>query len=179
MGPAVGRMALELPVAVGAGAVVALIAASAFFSSSETAIFSLGPDETDPQRPSEEPDARALADLRANPHRLLVTLLVGNNIVNVAISSVITAAFVGRLSPGLAVVGATVVASSVVLVFGEIVPKSYGLTNARRWSLRVARPLQHVERGLYPVVVAFDAVTRRLNALLEAEQPVEEAYLDR
>lgn len=159
-------------------AVVVLLSVSAFFSSSESAIFSL-PDEW-VQTASEggRSDSQTLQRLRANPHRLLVTLLVGNNLVNIAITSIVTL-FVARfVPPGYAVVIATLIVSVLILVFGEIVPKSYGLGHAESWSLRVARPISYVERALGPLVSIFDISTRRLTNLIGGDQRIENPYLD-
>ncbi|MCT9097486.1 DUF21 domain-containing protein [Haloarchaeobius sp. HME9146] len=163
---------------VSAAAVVVLLGLSAFFSSSETAIFSVPADAIEAEAASGDRNAVRLTELREDPHRLLVTLLVGNNIVNMAISSVITVALVETVSAGAAVTVATLVASSVVLVFGEIVPKSYGLGNARNWARRVARPLYLVELALLPIVVVFDVLTRRLSGLLGGETALEGQFDD-
>ncbi|MFB6304417.1 MAG: CNNM domain-containing protein [Haloferacaceae archaeon] len=160
-------------VAGGIGALVVLLGLSAFFSSSETAIFSL-PAEW--EGTESDPRAEALADLRGDPHRLLVTLLVGNNVVNIATSSLMTLAVSKFISGGAVVAVATLLATSVVLVFGEIVPKSYGLANAETWSLAVARPLGAVELALSPLVAAFDAVTRRLSAAVGGTTAIERQY---
>jgi Mg2+/Co2+ transporter CorB len=164
------------PLLAAVAAVCGLVALSAFFSSSETAILSL-PADVGVSRPG---DARAdtLRDLRSNPHRLLVTLLVGNNVVNAAISSVVTVLAVEALPAGVGVAVATGVASAVVLVFGEIVPKSYGLGRAEEWSLAVARPVALVERLLGPVVSVFDLVTRRMSEALGGETRIEKPYED-
>ncbi|UPV98891.1 DUF21 domain-containing protein [Halorussus gelatinilyticus] len=170
---------LELPRSLlAAGAVVVLLALSAFFSSSETAIFSLSVEWMAERAAAGDRRAALLSALREDPHRLLVTLLVGNNLVNVALSSVVTVVLVGALPAGLAVTAATVVVTSLVLIFGEIIPKSYGLGNGERWSLRVARPLSLVERALYPLVVLFDALTRGTSQRLGGDTDIEEQYLD-
>ena len=159
----------------GVVATVALLACSAFFSSSETAIFSLpmGAEAVD-----DDPRSRTLAALREDPHRLLVTLLVGNNVVNVAISSIVTVLVARTLDPGPAVVAATVLTSVLVLVFGEIVPKAYGLGNANEWSLRVAPAISLVERALSPVISAFDWVTGAITGWIEGEADIERPYVD-
>ena len=159
-------------------ATVALLLLSAFFSSSESAIFSLPDDWTQSATEDSTPESRTLQKLRANPHRLLVTLLVGNNLVNIAITSIITLLVARFVPPGFTVVIATLSVSVLVLVFGEIVPKSYGLGHAESWSLRVARPISYVERALGPLVAAFDVVTRWLTTRIGGDQHIENPYLD-
>jgi len=167
---------VSLVVSVGVVAIVALLALSAFFSSSETAIFTLPEGWGDGTE--SDPRYEVLHELRSDPHRLLVTILVGNNVVNVAIASTTTALLIEFLPTGSAVSVATVLASFVVLVFGEIVPKSYGLSHARGWSLAVARPISILERAMYPLVVVFDFITRRLNALIGGDPDIEDPYTE-
>lgn len=161
----------------GFGAVAVLLGLSAFFSSSEIAVFSLSPDWVGEQDTGDS-RAAALKDLYEDPHRLLVTLLVGNNVVNIAISSVVTALVTSFLSPGPAVVVATLSTSFVVLIFGEIVPKAYGLGNAETWSLTVAPPIRNVERVLSPLISLLDALTGRMNAFISGEPGIEKPYMD-
>jgi len=161
----------------GVVAVFVLVVLSAFFSSSETAIFTLSPEWLADQDEATTQLA-TLRELRSDPHRLLVTILVGNNVVNVAIASITTVILIEYLPTGSAVTLATVLASFLVLIFGEIVPKSYGLGNANRWALSVARPISLVERALYPLVVVFDVITRGLNARLGGDTDIEKPYLD-
>jgi Mg2+/Co2+ transporter CorB len=158
-------------------AVVALLSLSAFFSSSESAIFSL-PDDWVRTTAEDGRERRTLQRLREDPHRLLVTLLVGNNLVNIAITSIITLLVSRFVPPGFTVVIATLGVSVLILVFGEIVPKSYGLGHAESWSLRVARPISYVERALGPLVALFDVVTRWLTTLIGGDQHIENPYLD-
>lgn len=164
--------------AAGLLATVLLLACSAFFSSSEIALFSLRPEWIDAQAETDDPTATVLADLRANPHRLLVTLLVGNTIVNIAISSIVTALLVGVLPAGPAVLAATLGATLLILVFGEIVPKAFGLGNAETWALTVARPIRFVERVLSPLITVLEAVTSVISAPLQADEDIEKPYLD-
>jgi Mg2+/Co2+ transporter CorB len=159
-------------------ALIGLLAASAFFSSTEIAVFSLSRAWLDERVATKDRRASILAELRDDPHRLLVTLLVGNNVVNVAISSILAVLLADRFSGGVAVALTTVVASSVVLVFGEILPKAYGLGHAEEWSLTTARPVWVVERVLFPVVVVFDVVTRRAGSMMGADPDIEEPYTD-
>ncbi len=86
-----------VPIA-GVAAIVVLLAVGAFFSASEIAFFSLAPHRRDELAASETPGAGSLGRLAADPHRLLVTILVGNNVVNVALAAA------GRLLHPLVVV---------------------------------------------------------------------------
>ncbi|UVE50107.1 DUF21 domain-containing protein [Haloferax larsenii] len=160
-------------------AIALLLLCSAFFSSSETAIFSL-PREWIRQQAEATGDSRAttLAELSDDPHRLLVTLLVGNNVVNIAISSIVTVLVVSYLPPGPAVVATTLITSFVILVFGEIVPKSFGLGNAERWAMVVAPVIRVVEILLFPLIIIFDGITRRMNTLINGESTIEAPYLE-
>ncbi|MCX2819621.1 DUF21 domain-containing protein [Haladaptatus sp. F3-133] len=129
---------MSVTVGVGVVLVTVLLGVSAFFSSTEIAVFSL---------PSEKvgvgEDSEALARLRSDPHRLLVTILVGNNVVNVAVSSIVTLLVAQRLSGGAAAVVATTSASVLILILGEIIPsRTVSETPSRgryvrrvRWSL--------------------------------------------
>jgi len=67
---------------------------------------------------------------------------------------------------------------ALVLVFGEIVPKAFGLGNAERWSLRIASPIRLVERVLSPLITLFDGITRRMNAYISGDANIEKPYTD-
>jgi len=171
-------MSSLLVLVAGGIAIVGLLVLSAFFSSSETAIFSLPREWIERQAATDDHRADVLKELHDNPHRLLVTLLVGNNIVNIAIASIMTVLVTTYLSAGSAVVATTLLTSFLVLVFGEIVPKAFGLGNAGTWALTVALPVRAVERVLSPLITVFDGITRRMNALIPVQSDIEKPYLD-
>ncbi|GAA0652539.1 CNNM domain-containing protein [Salarchaeum japonicum] len=158
------------------GGVALLLAVSAFFSSAEIALFSLPIERV--RELADTPTGKQLAETRENSHRLLVTLLVGNNVVNIAISSIVTVVLVTYLPPSYAAVAATLTATTLVLVFGEILPKTWGLANAEAWSLRVVGPMRVIELLLYPLVVFFDTLTGLLARLAGGETEIEREYLD-
>jgi CBS domain containing-hemolysin-like protein len=164
---------------VGVAGIVLLLGCSAFFSSSEIAVFSVERYRISALVEGGSRDAALLEALRADPHRLLVTILVGNNVANIAMSSIATALLVGAFPAGVAVTAATVLLTVTVLVFGEIVPKSYGVGNAESWALRTAPTLRAFERAIGPVVTAFDAATRRLSAAVGGEASIEAPYVSR
>lgn len=164
---------VALSTSLGLVGIAVLVALSAFFSASEIAIFSSEP------KPGEPPERGALGRLREDPHRLLVTILVGNNFVNVAIATLTTTLLVRSFSPETAAVISTAVVGTVVLVFGEIVPKSYGVGHADGLSHQVARPLELVGMALYPVVTVFDAVTGVITRVFGGERDIERPYMTR
>jgi len=151
---AVALFGVELTqdVVVGSGIVtmVILMVLSGFFSSSEIAMFSLARHRIDVMLEEGKPGAEAVAELKEDPHRLLVTILVGNNLVNIAMSSIATGLLGYYLSQGQAVVAATFGVTALVLLFGESAPKSYAVENTESWALTIAGPLQWSERFLYP-----------------------------
>jgi Mg2+/Co2+ transporter CorB len=159
-------------------AILALVGLSAFFSSSETAIFTLPADWIDEQAARGDVRGKTLQELRHDPHRLLVTILVGNNVVNVAISSILTVLVASYLPSGAAVAVATACTSVLVIVFGEIVPKAFGLGNAETWSLRVASPIRLTGRVLSPLITLFDGITRRMTAVISGDANIETPYTD-
>lgn len=121
------------------------VPSSAFLSSSETAIFTLPDEWVTAQDSATDQRMATLRELRGDPDRLLVTILVGNTIDSVAIPSITTVLFSEFLPTGSAVAVSTILASVLAHVFGKIVPKSYGLGHATRWALVVARPLTVVD----------------------------------
>nr|WP_240792462.1 hemolysin family protein [Salarchaeum sp. JOR-1] len=166
--------------ALGVVAIIVLMALSAFFSSSEIAMFSIARHRIDALREDGVPGAEAVADLKEDPHRLLVTILVGNNLVNIAMSSLATA-LVGMYvtNSGVAVLVSTFGVTALVLLFGESGPKSYAVEHTESWSLRVAPFLKLSERVLYPLVVTFDYLTRLVNRVTGGRAAIETSYVSR
>jgi CBS domain containing-hemolysin-like protein len=157
---------------------VALLAVSAFFSGSEIAVFSLEQHRVDSLRETGGAGA-LLARLREDPHRLLVTLLVGNTVVNVALATLASALATAALGTGPGAVVAAVTTSVAVLLFGEILPKSYGVANAESASLAVAGPLRVVQFALAPVVWVFDGLAGAFNRVTGGERDIEAPYVTR
>tara|TARA_B100001013_G_scaffold315089_1_gene221876 strand:- start:155 stop:1378 length:1224 start_codon:yes stop_codon:yes gene_type:complete len=90
----------------------------------------------------------------ANMERLLSTILLGNNLVNVAFSAIITMLSVELLGGGPLAVGfATLVGTALLLIFGEIIPKSVAVRKAESLSLLYARPLKSLEVALFPAIL--------------------------
>ena len=165
-----------------AGAIVLLLllGLSAFFSSSEIAMFALPPHRVETVVEEQRPGSGTLKRLKDDPHRTLVTILVGNNLVNIAMSSIATGLLAFFLaSQSLAVLIATFGVTALVLLFGESAPKSYAVDNTESWALRVARPLRYAELLLLPLIVLFDYLTRLVNSVTGGQGAIESTYVSR
>ncbi|MHC3436713.1 hemolysin family protein [Natrialbaceae archaeon A-gly3] len=165
--------------ALGVFAVVVLIALSGFFSSSEIAMFSLPKHRVEGMVEEEVPGASLVKELKDDPHRLLVTILVGNNIVNIAMSSIATALLSIYFGGLIGVILATFGITAIVLLFGESAPKSYAVENTESWAVRIAKPLKGTEYLLYPLIVLFDYLTRQVNKLTGSTSAIETPYVTR
>ncbi len=165
--------------ALGILAILVLLALSGFFSSSEIAMFSLARHRVEALYEDDVPGAQVIKDLKADPHRLLVTILVGNNLVNIAMSSIATGLLGYYLSRGQAVMAATFAVTALVLLFGEIAPKSYAVEHTEAWALRISRPLKFSERVLYPLVILFDYISRAIVRVTGGKAAIETSYVTR
>ena len=139
---------------------------SAFFSSSEAAFLSLQKTRVAYLVNTGIPGAKRVADMIQQPERLLPTILLGNNLVNVAFTALVTVAIVSLLGEGRGVVVATGVGTVVLLIVGETIPKTIAVRHAERVAFWYARPLKWIETLMLPLVVILQWATRRVNSLL-------------
>lgn len=154
--------------------ILACLVLSAFFSSSETAMLRLRPHDVDRDaRGSSGPAVLAARDLLRQTSRLLITILLGNNLVNILGATVASALAVHYLGPEGGIFLATVVMTLTVLVFGEVLPKAIATRNPRRVAYFVSLPLYLVHQLLRPIHFAFDRflepVVRRAVGAREVE----------
>jgi len=142
------------------GSVIALVTAllllilSGFVSASETAFYSLSPNELKTIAEDETSRGRKANNLLQDSERLLATILTTNNLVNVALILLLDVAFSQMLSFGAEWVKflvLTVILTFILLLFGEIIPKLYSAHNSLSFSLRAAPLLSFLSVVLYPV----------------------------
>ncbi|MEF8851792.1 MAG: hemolysin family protein [Haloarculaceae archaeon] len=176
VGIELGQTALT---AVGIVLILALLMGSGFFSSSEIAMFSLSAHQIDAMVREGKRGARAIESLKEDPHRLLVTILVGNNLVNITMSSISTTIVGFYLDAGTAVLVSSFGITSMVLVFGESAPKSYAVDNTESWARTVARPLTVVGKVLWPLITLFYYLTRVVNRVTPGGSFVDSSYVTR
>ncbi len=124
--------------------IVALIGSSAFFSGTEVAMFALRRADKERMAKSENLRDTLVLRLIENPRRLLATLLIGNESTNVAISAVMAGGIERFVSTGSEVKNAllaTAVALPILLLVGEIAPKTIAMGSPLPWARRSSRPL--------------------------------------
>ena len=125
--------------------------AAAFFSAAEAALLSIGADRARQLIEEGGAKGKAMAFMILRPSELLATILVGNNIANIlsgALTTAITAEYTGSPVVGIAL-GVT---TMIVIVFGELLPKTLGRTYAEEFSVVVIRSLQVIFYICYPVI---------------------------
>ena len=128
-----------------------LIALSAFFSASEIALLSLGRITRHKMLKDKVKNSKLIAKLLDDPNRLLITILIGNNLVNVSASALATSIGIflfGSLGIGIAVG----VMTFLILLFGEILPKSYAVHNKEKFSIFAAKPIYFLQRFQSPII---------------------------
>ncbi len=111
-----------------------LLLLSAFFSGSETALCALSRARVRRLRDSAGRNGRAVARLLAEPSQLFTTVLVGNTLVNVALSSIV-AVLALELLPESGLYIAIAISTFLLLIFGEITPKTFAVRSAEDFSL--------------------------------------------
>ncbi len=140
-------------------AIVALLLMSAFFSGSETALTAASRGKLRSQADRGSRGAARALKITEDNERLIGSVLLGNNIVNILAASLATALFT-RLFGDNGVALATLVMTALVLVFAEVLPKTYAITNAERAAALVAPIIDLVVLVFAPIVTAVRALVR-------------------
>ena len=137
---------------------VILIALSSFFSMSETALMSLSRIRLRHMMEADVPGAELVEKLTKDPNRLLGTILIGNSVANIgasAMATVLATNIFGNSGVGIA----TGIITVLVLIFGEITPKSIAKQKSEAVALRVAIPIEFIVIIFKPLVYIFTAIS--------------------
>lgn len=143
------------------GLLAFLIVCSAFFSSSETGIISLNRYRLRHKARGGHRGAKRASALLSRPDRLLGTILIGNNFVNIlasAIATVLAMQIWGEAGIAIATVALTII----LLIFGEITPKTLAALRPEAIAYPASLPLQVLLKLFYPLVVALNAISNLL-----------------
>ena len=147
---------------------VILLIGSGFFSASETALMSLSKIKLRHMEEDGVKGAKLVNKLVDDTNRLLTSILIGNNIVNIAATSITTSLFTVMFgAQGVAM--ATALMTILVLIVGEITPKTISANNPEKTSLLVAKPIKFFVTILTPIVWIFNIITKIIFKLLGVE----------
>lgn len=170
---------VAVPTVAGIGALqvvvlVALLLLSAFMSGSQTALTAIGTWKIRELREEGSVSSAAFEALERNPARFVTTLLIANNVVNVAFTALVTLltlqiAMERGANVALAVCIAAAISALFILLFGEITPKSIAAHHPVAVSRAVIRPVYFLSAVMYPLGMAFTWVTGRVLKLLRLQ----------
>lgn len=155
---------------------VLLLFFSALISGSEVALFSLSPQHRNTIQTEEDPKSIKLLKLLRNPEKLLATILIANNFVNIGIvilSSYITNSLVDfSNAPTFGFLVQVVVITFLLLLFGEIMPKVYASQTSLRFSKFMALPLFYLEKLFSPLSNILIKSTSIVNKRISKKQNI-------
>ena len=141
---------------------IVLLILSGFFSGVEAAFFSLHQSQVRILQAKKKRGAMLIAKLKNNPQRLLITILIGNNVVNLlaaSLATVLAIEYFGSAAVGIATGGMTFF----ILIFGEILPKSIALTHTKEVVLLSARSVYILYYLFYPISSLLILINKFLN----------------
>jgi putative hemolysin len=141
---------------------------SGFFSSCEVAFVSLQKLRVRYLAETEGGSAKQVATLAEQPERLLTTILLGNNLVNTAAAALATVVAASALAEGEAVIAATAGVTILLLMFGEVFPKTLATRYGERMAMMYASPMKILVWVLSPIASIFVWVADKLARLAGA-----------
>ena len=149
-------------------AILLLLSLSGFFSGSETALTAASSIRMQNREREGDKKAALVNRIRDKKDRMIGALLLGNNLVNILASALATSVLI-KLFGEAGVVYATLVMTMLVLIFAEVLPKTYALHNANSMSLRIAPFLNPVIIVLAPIVDAVTWIVRKFLKLFNVD----------
>lgn len=143
--------------------IFALLFCSALVSGAEVALFSLSQEDIDERMNDDSSNGKIIYRLLEKPKKLLATLLVANNFINIAI--VILFSFIGQdlfsaiHSPVLKFIVEVIIVTFLILLFGEVLPKVYASRNNVKFAKGVAYPIAALDKLLSPISLPMREIT--------------------
>ena len=147
-----------------------LLGLSAFFSSAETALFSLSPMQTHRLRRHHPKATKKIEELLATPANLLASILIGNTIVNVVAAN-LGYLLCEQLAPKYGQAIAIPVITALLIIFGEVTPKRLAVRYAEALSLYYLRPLCFLIWLCTPIHIVLDRITSTFQGHLVPHRP--------
>jgi putative hemolysin len=155
---------------------IVLLVLSAFFSSSETALFSISRTKARHLAKQKGKSYALIKQMKDNPHRLLSTILVGNNIVNVAAAALATSLAISIFA-SYAIGFATLGMTTLILIFGEVFPKSVATRNNVLIARLVIYPIYWLSILFMPVVFLLDFIPKLTGRIKRTPSVTEEELI--
>ena len=149
-------------------AILSLLALSGFFSSAETALTTVNPHSVSVLAEEGDKRARTLCRLIENPGQMLSGILIGNNLVNISLTSLSTSIAIeifGNIGAGIA----AGILTLLILLFGEITPKTFASVYNLRLALAYAPAISLMLRILSPLIVLIYKISRALLRLMKMD----------
>lgn len=157
------------------GALLLCTALSAFFSASETAYSALNKVKLKTMIADGNKKAELALKLSEDYDRLLTTILIGNNIVNIAATSMATVLFTSMLGD-MGATASTVVMTIIILLFGETSPKSMAKEMPERLAIAVSRPIHVLEKVFAPLNVFFRMWKKMIGGMIKTQE--DESFIE-
>ena len=172
-----GRL-MQTDMIVRLGLQVLLLAGSAFFSGSETAMFSLSRLDLQKLRTERNRHSETIHALLDQPRRLIISILSGNELINIAAAANMTGILVRLYGGDRAGLISTLIMVPLLLLFGEVTPKTIAVTNPVRISTRiVATPMSVWVKVITPLRWAIRGIADRITTLIVGEEKTAENIL--
>ncbi|MGV3026383.1 HlyC/CorC family transporter [Clostridium thermobutyricum] len=158
---------------------IVLLILSGFFSMSETALMALSKIRIRHLVEEGVKGAKLVEKLTENPNKLLGGILIGNNIVNIGASSIATslAVRIFGADSDIAIAISTGVMTVLVLIFGEITPKSIAKQKSEQVALKVSKPIQFCVGVFKPFVIIFTTISSIFIKILGADPKATEPFI--
>lgn len=155
---------------------IILVAFSGFFSASETALTNMNKLRLKHLVKENVKNANVLEELYLDSDKLLGAILIGNNLVNIAVSSIATSIATSK-SANMGVGIAVGITTLVILIFGEITPKNYALKNSEKISLKIAPFIKFLVKIFSPVLFFLKSISNLISKLLGSDNFAKQPFI--
>ncbi len=153
-----------------------LLLLSGFFSSAETALFSISKTKARHLAKKKTKSLLLIKRMKDDPHRLLSSILIGNNLVNVGAAALATSVTI-TMFPNHAVGIATGIMTFLILVFGEVIPKSFATRNNILIARMVIYPIYWCSILCYPVIIFLNFIPKLTGKIKKTPTVTEEELM--
>lgn len=136
-----------------------LLYLSGVFSSSETALTAMNVGRINKLKEDNKDGADTLLRLKKKLNNIIATILIGNNIVNIAATAILTQLVSDYYGRNSSTIIATILMTILILIFGEITPKTYAAQQPEKVALKVGRPLEILSFLFKPILVILETIT--------------------